>query len=340
MKKSLLCISLLLSTAIYAAGPGYQVIKKIQLGGEGGWDYLTVDDEARRLYVSRSTHVMVVDLNSDKLIGDIHDTPGVHGIAVAPELNRGFISCGRANNVIIFDLKTLQILDQVATGKNPDAILYDQTSQQVFAFNGRSHDATVFNAATAAITGSIPLGGKPEFSMADGKGHVYVNIEDLSEVVQIDSKKLKVNKRFPIKPGEEPSGMALDARHHRIYSGCGNNLMTILDIHTGNLLGTVPIGEGVDGCGFDPSMGLAFSSNGEGTLTVVGESSGKFEVAETVPTQRGARTMTIDPATHLIYLPTAEFEPETTPPPESARQRPPMVKDSFVILVVGREDHK
>lgn len=280
---------------------------------------------------------MVVDLDTDKLVGDIPDTPGVHGIAVAVELNRGFISNGRANTATIFDLKTLKVIGQVKTGENPDAILYDPASKRVFTFNGRSNDATVFDAATGEVVRTIALGGKPEFATADGKGMVYANIEDTSEVVEIDSRSLAVLKRFSLKPGEEPSGMGLDPVHHRIFSGCNNKIMTILDTEAGNVIATVPIGEGVDGNGFDPGTGLAFSSNGDGTLTVVGESSpGKFEVAETVATQRGARTMAIDQTTHTLYLPTAQFAPLPASALQGTRQRPTMINDSFEILVVGR----
>jgi DNA-binding beta-propeller fold protein YncE len=337
MKKFLLLFNLVLCTMVLATEPGYHVIKKLPLGGEGFWDYLTVDNTARRLYISRGTHVMVVDLESDKLIGDIPDTPSVHGIAIAPEFNRGFISNGRANTATIFDLKTLKVLGQVNTGTNPDAILYDPASKRVFAFNGRSHDVTVFGATSGQVDSTIELGGKPEFSRADGKGKVYVNIEDLSEVVEIDSRNLAITRRFSIAPGEEPSGMGFDIEHHCIFSGCGNKLMTVLDTEFGKVIATVPIGEGCDGAGFDPEMRLAFSSNGEGTLTVVRESSpGKFEVAETVTTQRGARTMTIDRKTHNIYLPTAQFGPPPLQTEEGKRHRSPMIKDSFVILVVGK----
>ena len=337
MKTIFVFFVLFLSTIAFASGPGYKVVNKIQLGGEGGWDYLTVDSAARRLYISRGTHVMVVDIDTDKLVGDIPDTPGVHGIAIAPALNRGFTSNGRANTATIFDLKTLKTIGQVKTGTNPDAILFDAASNRVFTMNGRSNDTTVFDAATGEVAGTIALGGKPEFAAADGKGNVYINIETTSEVVEIDSKKLAVTKRIPLKPGEEPSGMGLDAAHHRIFSGCHNKLMTIVDPTAGKVIATVPIGDGVDGNGFDPGTGLAFSANGEGTLTVAKEvSQGKFEVLETVTTQRGARTMAVDPKTHKVYLPTAQFEPA---PPQAAgapRQRPAMIKDSFVILVVGK----
>jgi hypothetical protein len=261
----------------------------------------------------------------------------VHGIALAPELSRGFISNGRANTATIFDLKTLKPLGQVKTGTNPDAILYDPFSKRVFAFNGRSHDATVFDAATGEVAGTIALGGKPEFATTDGKGKVYVNIEDTSEVAEIDSQKLIVVKRTSLKPCEEPSGMGLDVEHHRVFSVCGNKIMTVLDAGAGKVIATVAIGGGTDGAGFDAGTGLAFSSNGEGTLTVVRETSaGKFEVAETVTTQRGARTMAVDPKTHKLYLPTAEFGPAPAPTPDVPRPRPTPVKDSFTVLVVGK----
>jgi YVTN family beta-propeller protein len=323
--------SLALGMNANAAAPGYHVVKKLALGGEGGWDYLTVDNSARRLYISRGTHVMVVDLTTEKLAGDIPDTPGVHGIAVAPELNRGFISNGRGNNATIFDLKTLKVIGQVNTGTNPDAILYDPPTKRVFTFNGRSNDTTVIDAATGNVLSTIPLGGKPEFARSDEMGKVYVNIEDKSEVVELDSKNLKVLRRFSLAPGEEPSGMGFDVKHHLIYSGCGNKMMTVLDTVSGKVIATIPIGEGVDGNGFDPGTGLAFSSNGEGTLTVAKESApGKFEVVETVATQKGSRTMTIDPKTYAVYLPAAEFAPA------AQGQRPAMVKDSFTLLIVGK----
>lgn len=329
------CVILGVNTS--AAEPGYHVIKKLHLGGEGGWDYPTVDSAARRLYISRGTHVMVVDIDTDTLAGDIPETAGVHGIAVAPEFNRGFTSNGRANTATIFDLKTLKALGQVKTGTNPDAILYDPFSKRVFTFNGRSKDATVFDAISGKVAGTIALGGKPEFATTDGNGRVYVNIEDTNEVVEIDSGKLLVLKRFALKPCEEPAGMALDSEHHRIFAGCRNKIMAILDTGSGKVIATVPIGQGVDGNGFDPGTGLAFSSNGDGTLTVVKETTpGKWEVVETVATQYGSRTMVIDPMTHNLYLPAAIFSPLPASAPEVPKPRPTMVKDSFVILVIGK----
>jgi YVTN family beta-propeller protein len=338
MKTIVLLFScLILGVNTYAGEPGYHVIKKLHIGGEGGWDYVTVDNTARRLYISRSSHVMVLDIDTDKLVGDIPDTPGVHGIAIAQELTRGFISNGKANTATIFDLKTLKVLGRVKTGTNPDAILYDPSTKRVFTFNGRSNDATVFDATSTKVIGTIALGGKPEFAAADGNGKIYVNIEDTSEVVEIDSRDLVIIKRFSLKPCEEPTGMAFDAEHHRVFTGCHSKVMAILDTETGKVIAFVPIGEGVDGNGFDSGTKLAFSSNGDGTLTVVRETSpGKFEVAETVATQWGSRTMAIDPKTHNIYLPAAVFAPLSLATPEAPKTRPAMIKDSFTILVVGK----
>ncbi len=335
--RNLLCCAVLFVSAAAAAGPGYHVIEKLTLGGDGGWDYLTLDSAAHRLYVSRGTHVMVVDLTTGKVAGDIPGTLGVHGIAIVPALGRGFTSNGRTDNVTIFSLETLKPIGEVKTGKNPDSILYDSVSGRVFTFNGRSADVTAFNAATGAVDGTIPVGGKPEFARSDEAGKIYVNIEDKSEVVEIDSRKLTVLRRFPLEGCEEPSGLALDIEHHRVYSGCGNKVMTVLDTVAGKVIASVPIGAGVDGNGYDPGTGFAFSANGrDGTLTVARESSpGKFEVAETVTTERGARTMTVDPATHRIYLPTALFGPTPKPTEDQPHPRPSIVPDSFVILVVG-----
>jgi len=329
----MLCALVLIAAAqAHAAGPGYHLIKRLKLGGAGGWDYLMIDGAARRLYVPRSTHVMVVDLDTDKVVGDIPDTPGVHGVALAPELGRGFTSDGKSNTATIFDLKTLKAVGVVKTGANPDAILYDPASRKVFTFNGRSHDATVIDAASGKVVSTIALPGKPEFATADGKGKVFVNIEDRNEVVEIDSLKSRASRQFSLKPCEEPTGMALDATDGKVFSGCHNRVMTVLDAKAGKVVATVPIGANVDGNGFDAERKLAFSSNGDGTLTVVDASSeGNYRVLQTVTTQRGARTMAIDPVTHDIYLAVARF----ASPERGAKQRPEMIKDSFEILVVG-----
>jgi DNA-binding beta-propeller fold protein YncE len=332
--RPLLALAFLASGIVSAAPAGYHVVKEIKIGGEGGWDYLTVDSAARRLYVSHATHVMVVDLDAGKVIGEIPGTAGVHGIALAPALNRGFTSNGRANSVTIFDLKTLKTIGQVKTGRNPDAILFEPGSGRVFTFNGGSNDATAFNASTGAVAATIKLGGKPEFPAADGKGKIYVNIEDTSEIAEIDAVKLAVTKRYSLAPCDEPSGLAMDVKARRIFSVCGNKTMAVSDPDTGKVVATPAIGEGPDGAGFDAALGLAFSSNGEGTLTVVQQVSGKWAAVETVPTKRGARTMTVDPRTHELYLPTAQYGP--APAGAKQKSRPAALPDSFEVLVLGR----
>jgi len=330
------CFLFLTAATLMAAANGHHVLGKIQIGAEGGWDYVTMDSAARRLYVSHATRVFVVDADSEKVVGEIPDTPGVHGIAVAPKLNRGYTSNGRSNNVTIFDLKTLKVLGQAPTGQNPDSIVYDAPSNRVFTFNGRSNDATAIEAGTGKAAATIPLGGKPEFAVSDGKGKIYVNIEDTHEVAEIDTGKLAVTKRYSLTGCEEPSGLALDIKHRRLFSVCANKVMVMSEPDSGKVIAAVPIGQGTDGAGFDAERGLAFSSNGEGTLTVVGEVSGKYEVVETVPTQRGARTMTLDPKTHKIYLPTAQFGPTPAATPQQPRPRPAALPDSFMLLVVGQ----
>ncbi len=339
MLKSIIILGcLMLCANAYAADSGFRIIKRLKVGGEGGWDYLTVDASARRLYVSRSTHVMVIDIDADKVVGDIPNTQGVHGIAVAPELGRGFTSNGKADTSTIFDLKSLKVVGEVKTGSNPDAILYDPASKRVFTFNGKSHDATVFDAASGKVIKTIPLGGKPEYSAADGKGKVYVNNEDTNEVIEIDSIAAKVTNKFSLKPCNEPTGMGLDAEHGRVFSGCHSKVMTVLDVKSGKLIATLPVGENVDGNGFDSGTGLAFSSNGDGTLTVVRETSpGRIEVVDTVQTQRGSRTMAVDPVSHNVYLPAAQFSPPKAPTQAVPKPRPDMIKGSFEVLVVGRQ---
>lgn len=317
---------------------GYKVINKISIGGEGSWDYLTVDSDSRRLFISRGTRVQVVDIEKNALSGEIPDTPGVHGIALAPDLHRGFTSNGRDASVTVFDLKTLAVLNTIkGTGTNPDAILYDAVSHRVFTFNGGSDDATAIDASSSKVVGTIPLGGKPEFAVADAKGRIYVNIEDKSSLLSFDSRTLKIEGRWRLAPCEEPSGLAMDRDHRRLFAGCGNKLMAVVDADTGHVVTTLPIGRGVDANIFDPSSGLAFSSNGDGTLTVVREDSpDKFTVVENVATQRGARTMALDEKTHRLYLVTAEFSPPPAPTPGNPRPRPTMVPGSFVVLVLGR----
>src|SRR5215831_4100164 len=333
MRKALmLSLSALFAIAAAGAPTGWKILKEIKIGGEGGWDYLTMDSAARRLYVSHNTHVVVVDPDAGKVVGDIPDTPGVHGIALVPELNKGFVSNGRGNNVTIFDMKTLKMISQVATGMNPDDITYEPKSGRVFAFNGRSNSATVIDAKTGMVAATINLDGKPEFAVTDDKGHVYDNLEDKSEIVEIDAAKAMITKRYSLKPAcEEPSGMAIDIKKRRLFSVCSNRVMAVSDPDAGKVIASPAIGAGSDGVAFDPSTGYAVSSNGDGTLTIVEEKGGKWDVVENVATQRGARTITLDEKTHNVYLPVAD--PLPTQPGQRGRGFAP---DSFKVLVVGK----
>lgn len=318
-----------------AAAP-YKIAHTFQPGGEGGWDYLTVDETRARLFVSRGTLVQVVDEQTGQLVGTIPDTKGVHGIALAPELNKGFTSNGKENSITVFDLQTLAVLAKVpTTGKNPDAIIYDPCSQQVFSFNGRSANVTVLDAKTHHVVGTLALDGKPEFAVVDGKGNLYVNLEDKSMICHINTTTRKVEHTWPIAPGEEPSGLAMDVAGQRLFSVCHNKLMVIVDAQNGNVVGTAPIGDRVDGAGFDPIKKRAYSSNGDGTLTVVQEEAkDKYAVLENVPTQAGARTLTVNTKTHHVFLPTAKFGPPPAPTAQNPKPRPTMLPGSFVILDV------
>lgn len=334
---ALICATVFFMAASAQKADGYHVIKKVTLGGDGGWDYLTMDSAARRLYISRGTRVMVWDVDSGTVAGEIPGTNGVHGIALATDVGKGFTSNGRDGTSTIFDLKTLKVLGQAKTGNGPDAIIYDPATQRVFTLNGGSKDATAIDAKTGDVAGTVPLGGKPEFAAADGRGMVFVNLEDKSAVVAIDSKNLKVKATWPLAPGEEPSGMAIDAAHHRLFIGCHNKMMAIMDSDNGKVVATPPIGTGVDANGFDPDTQLAFSSNGDGTLTVVHEDSpDKFTVVENASSAPRARTMAVDLKNHNVYLVTAEFLPAPAPTTENPHPRQPMKPGSFMVVVMGR----
>jgi len=314
-------------------GPtGYHITKTITVGGDEGWDYVTVDSGARRVYVSHGSRVVVLDADSGAVVGEVPDTLGVHGIAIVPDLERGFTSNGRANSVTIFDLKTLKTVGTVKTGMNPDAIIYDAGSKRIFTMNGRSQDATAINAADGTVAGTISLGGKPEFAVADGQGNVFVNIEDKSELVQFDPQKLTVLHRWPLTHCEEPSGLAMDLKTRRLFAGCGNKMVAVVNADTGQIVATPAIGDGVDANAFDPETNFVFSSNGDGTLTVIHEDSpDKYTVAENVPTKKSARTMGLDLKTHSIFLPAADFAA-----PAAGERRGKMKPGSFVVLVVGK----
>jgi YVTN family beta-propeller protein len=328
-----------------AAGP-YHSLKTITIGGDStSWDYATVDEAGRRLYVTNGTKIHVIDIDKDEKVGEITDTPGVHGFAVAPELGLGFSSNGRENKASIVDLKTLQTKSKVDTGKNPDAILYVPGVQEVYTFNGNDNSATVFEAKTGKVIATIPLPGAPEFAVVDTKvGRVFNNIEDKSEVVAIDMKKHEVVATWPIAPGEAPSGMAIDLQTQRLFIGAGdNNMMIMMNYLTGKVVASVPIGAGVDANKFDPGMKLAFSSNGQaGNVTIAKEETpDKLTIVQTLATARGARTMALDPKTHKIYLAAVDYQPAPAIPPAGTPPgrggRTPAVPGSFKVLVYGMD---
>ena len=330
-------LALAFSLAAAAAGLAqsgsgqYRVIKTIPVAGDEGWDYVTVDAAARRAYVSHGSHVVVIDADNYSVVGDIPDTQGVHGIAIASDAGRGFVSAGRANKVTIFDLASLKTIGTVATGTNPDAIVYDPATKRVFTMNGRSADTTAINAADGTVAGTLALGGKPEFAVADGKGTIYVNIEDKSELVHFDSKTLKVLHRWPMAPCLEPSGLAADWNSRRLFAGCDNKMMAVINADNGKVVATVPIGDGVDANGFDPETKLAFASTGDGHLTVAREDGpDKYTVVANVETKKSARTMGLDLKSHKIFLPAAEFDA-----PAAGERRGKMKAGSFVILVAS-----
>jgi hypothetical protein len=334
----LLCLLALAPLGVAQAGgpPHYRITHQVSLPGDEGWDYLVYDQGGRRLFVSHGTHVLVVDGDKLTVTGEIADTPGVHGIALAPDLGRGYVSAGRAGTVVVFDLKTLARLKEIkVTGENPDAILYDPATQRVFTFNGRGRNATAIDARSDEVVGSVALDGKPEFAVTDAKGHVYVNLEDRNSLAQLDPQKLAVRSVWPLAGCEEPSGLALDAAHGHLTPVCGNKVMAVVDAASGKLLGSAPIGAGVDAAAFDPGTGLAFASCGEGVLTTVHLGpSGSPQLVQSAATQRGARTMALDLEKHRVFLVTADFGP---PPPATAAQphpRPSLVPGSFRLLVL------
>ncbi len=326
----------LLACSVALNAQQYAISGRIPLEGDSGWDYLFADSVNGQLYVSHGTEVDVVDLASEKPTGKITGMKRIHGIAVANDLNRGYISDGGDDDVIIFDLKSHEVLQKVPAGKNPDGILYDPYSKRVFAFNGRSNDVTAIDAASGKGAGTIALDGKPEFPASDGKGNLYVNIEDKSEIVQIDPQTLKVKKTWSISPCEEPSGLAIDLEARRLFSVCSNNKMAVVNADSGQVITTVAIGNGPDAAAYDPGRKLVFSSNGEGNLTVVRQDGpDKYTVIATVSTERSARTMALDAKTHKIYLSAAQLgaAPEATP--DNPHPRPKMVPGSFHVLVVS-----
>src|SRR5262245_37989103 len=314
------------------AGSGYHLVKTIPIGGDGGWDYATTDSAGRRIYVSHGTYVVVLDADTQEKVGEVPGTQRIHGIAIATEFGRGYISNGATSNVTAFDLKSLKTLGLIPAGTNPDAIIYDSATKRVFAMNGRSGDITAIDAADGKVVGTVAVGGKLEFAASDGKGTIFVNVEDKSELVHVDAEKLTVLHRWPLAPCTEPSGLAMDTATRRLFIACDNKMMAVVNADTGKVVATLPSGEGTDASAFDPETKLAFTSNGEGTLTVVHEDSpDKFSVAENVATKKSARTMTLDLKTHNIFLPAADFDP-----PAPGERRGKMKPDSFVLLMLTR----
>ena len=322
------------------SSPGYHLLKEIAVGGDTGWDYLSIDSAARRLYVTHGSHIVVVDIDTNAVVGDIPDTPGVHGFAIAHALGRGFSSNGQESKVSIVDLSSLATTAKVTTEEGPDAILFEAGHAEIYTFNGRARSMTVIGAKSGQVVTSVKLPGKPEFAADDpGAGRVFVNIEDRSEVVAIDTLTHRVVNEWPIAPGESASGMAFDVRHHRLFLGCENHLMLMMDSGTGKVVASVPIGTGVDANAFDEKLQLAFSSNGEGTVTIAKEESpSKLTVVQTLTTQPSARTMALDPRTHRIYLSAATFEPAPEAAPGAPRQRRATVPGSFKVLVYGPQE--
>lgn len=312
--------------------PAYHLVRKISLPGTSGWDYIYADSASHRLYITRGTHIQVVDTRTGKPVGDIGPTRGVHGVALTRDGKYGFISDGRANSAIVFDTRTLKQTGAVAVGQGPDAIVADPSSGRIFTLNGGSNDSTAIDMTTQKVVSTIALGGRPEYAVADGQGHLYVNLEDKSALVQIDTKTMAVLHTWPLAPGTSPSGLAIDMKGRRLFAVCDNNKMVVMNADTGQVVATPTIGNGPDASVFDPSTGDAFSPNGEdGTLTVVHEQSpAAFAVAATVPTQRGARTMTIDPATHHLFLVSATVDAAKSDPAQPRRRV--YVPGSFVVL--------
>jgi len=335
--RRLLALVCVVATVPAFAATNYQVLDKKNLGGEGGWDYLTIEPKSHRLFITRADHVMVVDTESGKQTAEIPKTLGVHGVALALDEDRGYTSNGRQNTVTTFDLANFKILHETEVGKRPDAILYDDHSKRVFTFNAESQDATAVSIDESKVVGTVPLGGKPEFAASDGKGKIYVNIEDKSELVEFDAQKLKVNNRWKLAPCEEPTGLSMDRKHHRLFVGCGNKMMAVVNAENGKIITTLPIGEGVDATAFDPETKLAFASCGrDAVLTIIHQDSpDKYSVAQNVPTERGARTMALDPITHTVYLVTAQFGPPPAASADNPHPRPSVVAGTFELITVG-----
>jgi DNA-binding beta-propeller fold protein YncE len=346
MKKKFLWRALLIPVLLSGMGwaaftESYKVTGTLPIEGDGGWDYLTIDPASRLLYISHATQVQLFDLDQRRLVGAIPHTPGVHGVALAAALGRGFTSNGKENSVTMFDLKTRKVLARIPVeGQNPDTIIFDPASGKIFTFNGKSKDATVIDAPSAKVAGHISLGGRPEFAVADGHGLIYDDLEDQSQLVAIDTKDLTIKHRWPVAPCEEPSSLAMDVEHRRLFVGCGNHKMAVMDADSGRVITTLPIGDHVDATVFDAEKGMIFNANGDGTLTVIHEDApDRYHVVDNVVTRKGARTVALDPKTHRLYLVTAQFGPAPAATLAQPHPRPSIAQGSFMLLQVSDQAH-
>jgi YVTN family beta-propeller protein len=335
----LLAFLLVAAIGVYAApqAGGYHVLRRMPVGGDGSWDYLRVDPDAHRIYISRSTHMMVVDEVSGKVVGDIPDTKGIHGVALAFDLGNGYTSNGGSDSVSVVDLKTLKTLSEIKiAGGNPDSIIYDPVTKRVFTFNGKTNDSTAIDTASGKVVGKVALGGKPEEPGLDGKGNVFVNLEDKSSITEFDAKTLAIKGTWPLAPCEGPSALAVDTAHRRLFAAC-DKVMVVINADTGKVVASPPIGGDPDGNGFDPATGMLFAACREGLVSVIHEDSAdKYSVVGNITTQFGTRTMTMDPKTGHVFTVTADFRPAAAPTADNPKPRPEMIAGSFVILEIGK----
>ena len=340
MKKLLFTAALALlgcaSAQAQTTAAPYHLLHTITIGGEGGWDFLTVDPAGERLYVAHGTQTEVIDLKTHKAIGVVPNTPAAHGVAVVPSANRGYVSCGRNNFCVMFDLKTLKNLGTIATGPKPDALFYDEFSKRVFAFSNEGGRSSVLDPATGQVVGTAELGGDVELPATDGKGHIFVNLEDKSEIVEFDAKTLAVLHRYPLAPGAEPTGLAFDVKNNRLFSACANEKLIVTDSQTGRQVAVLPIGKNVDGAAFDAATGNILTTNGDGTLTVIHQDTpAKYTVVATIATAKGARTIAQDPKTHHFFTCTADLGPAPAATAETPNPRPSIVPGTFRVLEFG-----
>jgi DNA-binding beta-propeller fold protein YncE len=335
---ALMLLALGSTTQAQAPDARYEKVHKITIGGEGSWDFLEVDAANRKLYVARNTRVIVLDLDTEKVVGEIADTPGVHGIAFVPELNRGFTSNGGNSTVTVFDLKTLKTLGTVKANGRPDIITYEPVTKRVLSFNHGTNDITAIDPSEMKVVGTLAAGGVPELACSDEKGHVFCNLEDTSEIIEFDAKTMKMIKKFSLSPGEEPTGLAFDAKQRKLFSTCANRKLIVSDADSGKVVQALEIGPGPDGCIFDAERKLIFSSNGgDGTLTIIREKTpGQYEVAANIKTEVSAKTIAMDPKTHRLYLSAATID-EKAPVTKTKKGggRRPFVAGSFGVIVVG-----